>query len=782
MDKSILFAPSTEQAFTALLGTDWASRPCWYGVSYFPDREGRKYEFLQKSWQEHLTTLADVVDNPGNYYRPCSYTDKAGNARKSAFCLLLRAPDVLCIDVDTDQHAAQVRALLEQEGANCAYDKSARGAHFFFKYRGAGSDYVVRGNNHCLIRLDRNAQTVNFVVDYCPGTKNGTAIGWNKVADWQGLELLIQGQEVGEAPAWLLSGVPERETVAKGTAGGGEPAPCQQEKRKPGRPVRINLPEVIPAGARNETLHLTGIEYCKKRKGGVQQVELQHFLLQVNQNYCRPALEPAEVATIANSCADSEANQKERYNRAGVLGGVVGNIVEGSRWGWAAKGKVWRENEGEITEVTTELIAREGLKAGADVLKSGEVEQVKNGLRGRWARADYPATPTGALLVLGEQGRRVITNRGESYSLDNWFLCGGGAFNGAALFAPISVPADVVDSFAVADVWAQGADDWLRDNAPVWHYFFNSAVLPNCRRALLECIANFLIPSVSGFHRGIWLLYGKQQSGKSTFTSALSGVLSNRAQMIATYKPDREGRFALSGLIGGASRLLAPEINYIHCANSTDLKSLGAGEPVLAEAKKVNSVEVRQKVTCLFGTNKLPTFEDPALRDRFCVLGFVPVPKEQQDAKLTEKLIQDFAGVGSLALAVLALELRREVRFSHPQFDLLKCADDSDILAQFCREEVAYLPGAQVSNEQLGQAFRAFCGKFGAEGELEYYLSPRGGGFDIHRFRKPLKAILEGLGGTPVAHIKQGRARGWNDIDLPHFCARPEGEMPGVND
>ena len=239
------------------------------------------------------------------------------------------------------------------------------------------------------------------------------------------------------------------------------------------------------------------------------------------------------------------------------------------------------------------------------------------------------------------------------------------------------------------------------------------------RALLLEQLGYALSDSMKG--KCMLLGIGAPNSGKSVIAKFVEQLF--EPENLCAIAPHELGNdFA-------KARLLVPKINLLAEISSKKLKgidvikSITSGDTVTAAHKGQDSFEFRVKCKLWFFANNFPVPADIDPTDGFfnrLNILFFPhsIPKEKQDLKLLDKLVQERDIIFSLAVTALANLMDNGYQFTQPAdskafLDAYKLQMNS--VKTFLEDCAIISPTERVHTEKLLRAYHCYCQQNGFE-------------------------------------------------------------------
>lgn len=204
---------------------------------------------------------------------------------------------------------------------------------------------------------------------------------------------------------------------------------------------------------------------------------------------------------------------------------------------------------------------------------------------------------------------------------------------------------------------------------PTWETFLTETWM-GCEDAnervefLGECLGAAML-GISWRHKDSPLFVGVKDTGKSVLLTVIRLCFPEGTAAAVTLQAMSE-RFGLSPLLG-ASVNIVTELPAIALTASERAKGLLVADPVQIEEKYKTAFPFRCKIGHFFAANELPPATDDALRERLVVIDCPnPVPPEDQDKFLPEKLLAEIQAIASWAVQTADEGVVARGRFIRP--------------------------------------------------------------------------------------------------------------------
>lgn len=203
---------------------------------------------------------------------------------------------IFAVDVDVKDGAPGMETLKELFDTYDTFpttvtaETGSKGRHYLFSY----PNIHVKSSSHALGRsLDIKGDGGYIIV--APSSNQAGAYRW-----WEGKSPFEM--KVAQAPDWLL------DIISKGLSKHAK----EQNANKKGRVWKrlANDPSEIGEGGRNDALTSLG---GWMRSKGAEEADILATLLAVNENRCKPPLDPSEVERIAQSVAQYAKGEPDKF-------------------------------------------------------------------------------------------------------------------------------------------------------------------------------------------------------------------------------------------------------------------------------------------------------------------------------------------------------------------------------------------------------------------------------------------------------------------------------------
>lgn len=230
-----------------------------------------------------------------------------------------------------------------------------------------------------------------------------------------------------------------------------------------------------------------------------------------------------------------------------------------------------------------------------------------------------------------------------------------------------------------------------------------------------EVIGYLLVPDMSA--KAFFLLYGEGNTGKSVFGNLVSSLFNPESLSHLTVYQFGE-KFATSALRGKRLNLsmdLAKERLRREAVGI--IKQITGLDTISVEAKYRDVVSVLVLCKLMFCTNHqlMLADMDQAFIDRIVHIPFLtPIPKEQQDPALLEKLLQERSAIVVKACNAYMRLRCNNYRFTpipHP-LPVAGYAKDFDIMKSFVEQCCVFAPEEFTYTADLMNAYNKFIGPY----------------------------------------------------------------------
>jgi putative DNA primase/helicase len=532
-------------------------------------------------------------------------------------------------------------------------------------------------------------------------------------------------------PAWLLALCQETR---------------QQEAPSAGEP--------IPKGHRNDTLFRLG---CAMRARGFSEAAIAGALTAINTTQCQPPLDPAEVATIAASCAQYAAGPAQQdppqrrngqtqggttppgeppqhhtsdpeaelegalpysdYTNACALVREHGeNLHYCHPWkSWL----VWRGTHWEHD--TTGAVMRAAKQTIKRLARCTEVLEDDQAVRALLAHVKSSlATAKLKAMVESAQSEVGIPVLPEALDADPWVLnCANATLDLRTGTLRPRNRADLVTRYipVAFDPQAQ---------CPTWEAFLDRIMAGNQNLiGFLQRAVGYALTGVIREHV-LFILWGRGRNGKSTFLNTLRALLgpyalkaSSELLLVSnndrhpTERADLFGKRFVSAIETEQGRRLAEVF----------VKEATGGDPIRARRMREDFWEFWPSHKVFLGTNHKPVIKgtDNAIWERIRLIPFVvTIPPKECDTTLPDTLQAELPGI--LAWAVRGCLAWQQDGLGEPDEGQQATAGyrtEMDVLGQFITECCLVGLNYRSKASDLYDAYRHWCEQNGEHAEVQ---------------------------------------------------------------
>lgn len=246
----------------------------------------------------------------------------------------------------------------------------------------------------------------------------------------------------------------------------------------------------------------------------------------------------------------------------------------------------------------------------------------------------------------------------------------------------------------------------------------------------------------------LFLLYGeKTRNGKSTFLSALRGVLGSYAASVQPETLMERERHA-AGPSSDIARLSGVRLVQINeppknmRLNEALVKTLTGGDKITARYLHQEFFEFSPRFVLFMNTNYLPRVRDLSIFTSgrmHCIPFPVHFSPEKQDSGLLEAFSTEEAKSAILNWLLAGLALYRKEGLKNPPRAVLEATtgyrEDMDVFAGFLEEQLLHAPGAKTPVRKLYQAYEGWSrdGGHTPMSEKSFSQEMRRRGYEAHR-------------------------------------------------
>lgn len=486
----------------------------------------------------------------------------------------------------------------------------------------------------------------------------------------------------------------------------------------PGAPFK--LPKEIPEGARNDLLFRYG---CSLRARGAGEEEILGHLQKENAARCKPPLDGAEIASIAQSAARyspgaaisssdpsvrPECTDLANARRLVALYGDRFRYLPAERAVLIWRGTHWgRDETGEIERLAKDTVRSIRDEAEA-TSHSGDREQLA-----RHARQSQTSGRIKAMIELARTEPEIAISAEQVDSDRDLLNCANGTLDLRSFELRPHRPEDLLTRVAPASF------DPAAESA-LWTKFVKRAVPHEETRRYLQKLLGYILSGRPDAHLLSFIL-GVPRAGKGTFVDALASTLGPYAATAGLRDfevPPRSGARPQPELL----RLRAVRMVAVHetggsCELDSPLvKTLTGGDPICVRGLYRDPIEFRPQFAVILVGNVMPRLpsDDPAIWERVRVIPFdVHIPAEERDPALRGELCDPAKhGAAILAWAVEGLRLLRSEGFNPPPAVLAASRGyqaQMDPVSRFVEERCERGADLEVPVALLYEAFHAWC-------------------------------------------------------------------------
>lgn len=226
-----------------------------------------------------------------------------------------------------------------------------------------------------------------------------------------------------------------------------------------------------------------------------------------------------------------------------------------------------------------------------------------------------------------------------------------------------------------------------------------------------EVLGYLLVPDMAG--KAFFVLQGVGDTGKSVFGNLVSSFFNPEAlSFLDIYR--FKDRFSTSVLRGKRLNTCMDLPRGQISREAIGTIKMITGDDVITIEEKFRGAEP-YKPTCklLFGSNfpLMPADNDAAFRARLVIIPFLyPVPKEQQDKHLLEKLMQERNAIAQKALDCYLRLKARNYQFTAVNVPCLMNGyiAEHELMESFLKTYCVFLPDCYTPTADLLKAYNAF--------------------------------------------------------------------------
>lgn len=302
------------------------------------------------------------------------------------------------------------------------------------------------------------------------------------------------------------------------------------------------------------------------------------------------------------------------------------------------------------------------------------------------------------------------------------------------------------------------------DKCPTWDRFIDRITCGDRDFArYLQRVAGYCLTGETSSH-AIFFLFGLGANGKSTFATALMGMLGDYATTAPTemFVESLTARHPTElARLRGARLVVVQEVEDGQRWATAKIKQLTGGDRVTAHFMRQDFFEYTPQFKLLFCGNHKPALRtvDEAIKRRFHLIPFVQtIPPGERDPDLSTKLRAEWSGI--LRWALEGCAEWREIGLAPPKAvraatDLYM--EDEDIFRGWMNECCEEDPRAFVAVAELHDSYQAWAERAG-----ERFFG-----------RKRFSQVIEDHG-YPRARDSTNRIRGFRGLNLRRAQARLE--------
>lgn len=209
---------------------------------------------------------------------------------------------------------------------------------------------------------------------------------------------------------------------------------------------------------------------------------------------------------------------------------------------------------------------------------------------------------------------------------------------------------------------------------------------------------------------------GKKDTGKSLLAKVLTRIIGEKAVSYLSAS-NLSGRFDVSNLNGKHLNVCMDLPNKkLSLETIAKIKMITGGDTIYADVKNKQAISFRATARLLFGCNSMIQTEDydVAFNERHVIIPFnFPVPKEEQDFYLEEKLLLEAEGICRKAMEYYKELVKNSYRF--PQVECMiesnEMYDYEQLMNAFVEQYCEFTDNNndKVPSAQLHTLFKNFC-------------------------------------------------------------------------
>ena len=292
---------------------------------------------------------------------------------------------------------------------------------------------------------------------------------------------------------------------------------------------------------------------------------------------------------------------------------------------------------------------------------------------------------------------------------------------------------------------------------PAWEAFVAETFPEDTRELAFEIPAWLMTPDTS-IQKAI-LLMGEGANGKSTYLAAVEAFVGRENRAALSLQKIETDRFAAARLVGKLANI-CPDLPSDHLASTSIFKAVVGGDPIVAEYKYRDSFDVLPFARLVFSANHPPRSGDAshAFYRRWLVVPFnrtfepgEQTPRAELDARLSNPA--ELSGILNKALNALA-GIKKRGGFSETESTreaLAEFQQTTDPLSVWLQRNTVEHPEAMVGQDELRQAYNAFCENSGKPG-----MTPQAFGRALARTRPGIQKGQRTWRGRPNTRVYLG--------------------------
>ena len=209
----------------------------------------------------------------------------------------------------------------------------------------------------------------------------------------------------------------------------------------------------------------------------------------------------------------------------------------------------------------------------------------------------------------------------------------------------------------------------ITEQAPTFHKFLNDLLPGDTQtQAFLLEFMGACFSAVFGYRfKKALLLVGPGNTGKTQIRSFMEKVIGEKHSMTLDMKELNQNRFAPS-LLEGKRFSGSGDMSYMQVEELNIFKSLTGGDSIFAERKHEQGFNLIYRGFLWYNTNKLPYFRgdrgDHLYNRMMIVYCNNPIPVEQQDRNLLEKMLSEKEAIINVAIKFFLQAVERGYQFT----------------------------------------------------------------------------------------------------------------------